>query len=300
MEGRKFRHLLKKINEYTIRVIPRPIYILLYSIFGSTINYLTVRRVSKITGLNLISNLHLENLKRSDTLFILGSGSTINEITDEQWEVIGKHDSVGLNFWLLHSFTPSFYVYEEHLDQERNDIFYVNLSRKISEYKHVPIIVKDVEYKGVSLGKIPDELKKNYYLSTEIVIPDFDVQKVKKNLRFMLKIYCLINKKKIHVVPKKSGSLSYLMFMAFMMKYKKIVLCGVDLNNNKYFYDDMEVLKPLNEGHGQHPTNVGNEDNVPMELIIDMFNDFAKSYGVEIYCGNKKSALFPRYQCYFK
>jgi len=299
MINRSFRQLLKKINEYIVRIIPRPVYIFLYCIVGAVINYLTVKRVSRITGLKSLRDLNMEDLKRSDTLFILGSGSTINDITDEQWEIIKKHDSVGFNFWLLHSFTPNFYVYEEHLDRKRNDIFYANLNRKIDEYKHLPIIVKDVEYKGITYQKIPKELIKNYYLSSEIVVPDFNEKKVSKNLKFMLKYYRWTNKRRIHVIPKKSGSLSYLLFLGYMMRYRKIILCGVDLNNNNYFFDNMDVLKPLNEGKGVHPTNISKKDNVPMERIIDMFNDVAARQGVEIYCGSKKSALYPRYPCYF-
>lgn len=299
MKGRSFREFLKTANNCLTKIIPRPLYIFIYSLAASLINYITVRRISERFGVKILSNLPIEGIKTSDTLFILGSGSTINEITDEQWHHISQHDSIGLNFWILHKFVPSLLVYEEHLDPSRNELFYNQLYNRRMDYKDIPIIVKDVEYKGVSYDKIPEELKKNYYLSIEIVIPDFSEKRVVKNMDFMLEFFGLVNKHKIRIIPKKSGSVSYLLFLGLMLGYKNIVLCGVDLNNNKYFYDHMDIIKPSNGNEKVHPTNIKTESNVPMEHIIEMFNQFARRKQITVYCGSTKSALYPKLSCYF-
>jgi len=51
-------------------------------------------------------------IKNSDTVFLLGSGPSINAIPKEKWSAIAKHDSMACNFWLFHKFVPTFYFYE--------------------------------------------------------------------------------------------------------------------------------------------------------------------------------------------
>ena len=39
--------------------------------------------------------------KTSDTLFVVGSGPSVNDLSEVQWRHIGEHDSFGLNFAFL-------------------------------------------------------------------------------------------------------------------------------------------------------------------------------------------------------
>jgi hypothetical protein len=39
--------------------------------------------------------------KTSDTLFVFGSGPAVNDLSEAQWQHIGDHDSIGLNFAFL-------------------------------------------------------------------------------------------------------------------------------------------------------------------------------------------------------
>ena len=50
--------------------------------------------------------------KTSDTLFVLGSGPSINDLTADDWATIGTHNSVGFNWWMVHDFVPSFYLFQ--------------------------------------------------------------------------------------------------------------------------------------------------------------------------------------------
>ena len=40
----------------------------------------------------------IKRFKTSETIFVLGSGPSFNEITSKQWAEIGRHDSFGINF----------------------------------------------------------------------------------------------------------------------------------------------------------------------------------------------------------
>src|SRR5438552_2325115 len=48
-------------------------------------------------GILPFAELDLRAVKRSDILFILASGSSINEISLARWDAIARHDSIGFN-----------------------------------------------------------------------------------------------------------------------------------------------------------------------------------------------------------
>lgn len=51
--------------------------------------------------------------KKNNVLFILGSGSSVDSMTAEHWDVVSKHTSIGINLWALHPFTPNFFALEK-------------------------------------------------------------------------------------------------------------------------------------------------------------------------------------------
>lgn len=226
------------------------------------------RVIKKIRKYNKIEELKIDDLKKlkkTDTLFILGSGESINLITDEEWKIIEKNDSVGFNFWLYHEFVPTLYVYEESIDdEERNKIFYEMLNLKKEKYIKNKFIVKSLREKFL-IEKIPNELKKNFLLSNEIEGLCYD-----KNI---LKKFLALIKEKNELIQIR-GTIIYLLGLAYILGYKKIVLCGIDLNSTSYFYDDIMYNKytiPKNEMKNIHFIERKLKDKLPVsEIIIEM------------------------------
>ncbi|MBD1383015.1 hypothetical protein [Metabacillus arenae] len=302
---RIIRGVLKHIYNILQKAVPKKYFLSLSFMAMYIANSITVNFFQKRYGFNKINSFPVKD-EKEDVLFILGSGSSVNLYTERQWELISNHHSVGFNFWLIHEFIPSFYVYEENLNKDRNQIFYNLLNMKKHHFQNVPIIVKDVEYKGLSVDQIPSELKKDVYLSTELTVgcdeenlKDFFIQ----GHRFMGNI----NKNGLNAILKKSGTLSYLIFLAEQLKYKKIVLCGIDLNDSKYFYDldkykeEYDIPTNYKDVEGKHPTNQKTNGNVPMEDIIYSINEnILKPQGIKLYVGSKTSALFPKLPYYFE
>ena len=90
------------------------------------------------------------------------------------------------------------------------------------------------------------------------------------------------------------------------MKYKNIVLCGVDLSNSNFFYFDKKYdnrLKPEKDliEDNIHPTNQDQKTNIPISDIIEILHDelFAKD-NIRILVGSKKSALYPQFDYCFE
>lgn len=301
MKGRK---VLKYMSILFSKIIPAKVYVHLFYFCSYLINGLTVNAVAKKYRLKTLRHFSLKDYKKSDTLFILGSGKSIEEITEEQWAIIKNNDSLGFNFWLYHDFIPTFYVYEESLNVERNILFYQLLNHKKDLYKDTPFIVKDIEYKGITVEKLPSKLIGNIYLSTELVIFGDKLNFTK----FLNRGYQLIkrfNRRKQNVFLKRSGSLSYLLFLAENFGYKNIVLCGVDLKHSDYFFYHSKYRTysiPDNNPivNERHPTDVETNENIPISRVVITINEQVfKRKGVNLFIGSKDSALFPMFRSYF-
>ena len=82
------------------------------------------RLVAGGDGLQPLASLDLPRFKRSDTLVVLGSGSSINRLDERALSFIRSNDSLGFNFWLLHDLVPTYYMVEVSPNQERNEVFF--------------------------------------------------------------------------------------------------------------------------------------------------------------------------------
>lgn len=89
--------------------LPHPLLSRLYHHVNLREESARVSKAAAIAGLPLLETLNLQSLRTSDTLFVLGSAWSINDISDARWKIIGKHDSIGLNFWPAHPFVPSIF-----------------------------------------------------------------------------------------------------------------------------------------------------------------------------------------------
>ena len=98
---------------------------------------------------------------------------------------------------------------------------------------------------------------------------------------------------------KYAATLTTLIALAVKMGYHKIILCGIDLRDQRYFFQDRELypktagiqLLPKNQPHG---TNIALEWRLPIVRTTEILRDvLLRPAGIEIYVENPKSALYP-------
>src|ERR1039458_7387443 len=121
--------------------LPHPLLMRLHHRYQLRVQSALARRVADRTGLPLLEKLDLSQIKTSDTVFVLGSGASINEILDRRWEVIGRHDTIALNFWPVHPFVPRIYLFE-NVDRAEGyetmfDVLQQLLCRRAVDYRNV-------------------------------------------------------------------------------------------------------------------------------------------------------------------
>ena len=242
--------------------------------------------------------------KKTDTIFILGSGSTINEIGQEEWLHIKKNTSIGFNYFMFHDFVPDSYLIEPERKKDfercRNLIRLIKTKKKYLSKTYV------IMHRMGCYQMLKFYLKKNkinYKLFTPF---DFGLNSIKKLDKILNSFFLkIIN---VFFVPAQGcASVERIVLSAYLSGYKKIVLCGVDLNNNEYFFyqkgkyenilkSNARILEKYNKFHHSknvHSTNDTNKakQGITISEILKVYNKCFKKNDVELYTLNKKSVL---------
>jgi len=242
--------------------------------------------------------------KKTDTIFILGSGSTINEISQEEWLHIKKNTSVGFNYFMFHDFIPDSYLIEPA--RKSDFLMCRNLIKLIKINKEYLSQTKVIMHRMGCYQILKFYLKKNkinYKLFTPFDFGFNSINKLDKILEsFFLKI---IN---VFFVPAQGcASVERIVLSAYLSGYKKIVLCGVDLNNNEYFFyqkgkyenvlkSNAKIIEKYNKVHHSKNIHVTNDakkakQGITISEILKVYNNYFKKNNVELYTLNKKSVL---------
>lgn len=260
-------------------------------------------------GFKIFSVRDILSNKKSDTIFVLGSGSSINRMTHEQWKVVENNDSIGFNFWLLHDFVPNYYVLEP-IGGERGNVLKHNLQHRAKNYRDVPFILKDAARlkETAFLENFPLFIRKRLLISRAINIPGTTMAEFTRSID-------LLSKKEIPqmlhtgLLLKMRATLSFILFLAYSMGYTKIVLCGVDLNNSTYFFEEsaesylQKGLKiPANEQKvNLHRTIDPELGEVTVDQAVYVMKQLIfEPQGIKLYTGSKTSLLYPELPIYFE
>ena len=87
-----------------------------------------------------ITSSKLKESKTSDTIYVLASGPSVLDVTDEEWKHIKKHDSIGFNHWYVHSFEPTYYdlsyLADDQFDSKEISMYY-RASKKFKNTKYI-------------------------------------------------------------------------------------------------------------------------------------------------------------------
>lgn len=262
------------------------------------------------TNFKDLSSANLANLKKSETLFILGSGSSINQLTQVDWEQIAGADSIGFNFWLIHRFVPTYYFFETSSNQKSYAVFQALLKLRAEAYLQVPLVCQYKQWltKGRTendLKAFPSQISNNLHLYAP-----FNVHtKSPEAMAALLNLWRALGLLKPETLIHHRASLSTLVMFAAAAGYKKIVLLGIDLNDTKHFWEDDAasyegVPQPENEHKDKGPIHgtVADDPNrraLPVDKYLEVFHEtILKPAGIELYVGSKVSRLYPRLPLY--
>lgn len=241
--------------------------------------------------------------KKSDTLFILGTGSSVNRYTAEQWQDISQADTMGLNDWIFHDFIPNILMAEilHDMDYFPNS-YYHDLELVLDAYKthQTLMIYKDGARGKKNLEKLPAVARTEFLALYNPTVPILKINQIAPAIQKISQILHQYNHQRKLMIFRKRATLFSAIELAWLMGYKKIVLCGIDLNHGNYFFDEDRnyyeskgFKLPIYTQHvGGHKTNNAEISEVTVSQLVRGLNEtLLKPDAIRLTVGSKESAL---------
>jgi len=247
-----------------------------------------------------LKSYELKLYKSSNTVFILGSGPSLNSLSSNQINQVKLHDSFGINYSFFKSeIIPTYQYFGWHKDryyrwlelfspfrEKYTDVVIMMHNKSLYSRLIHPRLTPKLFPKDpiIHISRLPPSL----YISEERKIRDDEFN---KSLLYR-------------------GSLSFVLHIVVNMGYKRIVLLGIDLNTNKHFFDDLPQmnnekylrkekysLKGLGEKfESQYPIN---SKMVPFgRYLIDLCDYLNRKKNISLYTGFKDkifNRMIPEY-----
>ncbi|MBV8808326.1 MAG: hypothetical protein JO033_06590 [Acidobacteriaceae bacterium] len=285
--------------------LPHPILLRVYHA-----HYLRQQRalavnLASITNLPLLEILRLSPLKTSDTVFILGSGWSINEIPAQRWKTMAMHDTIGFNFWPVHPFVPRIFVFENlcaGMQQDLYRAFYATIARRSEEYRETVKIATEPHPQSERqlLHELPRAFRENLYVGYTAPVTARSNAELESGMRYLLSTGVLQPGDQVRWLFKYGGSVVAMLSLAVRMNYKRIVLCGIDLGKQDYFYHLRERYPESADWEFAprkdiHLTARRLPWMVPAQEVIWAFEKVVlRPAGIELFVENRSSTLYPQ------
>lgn len=314
--------LMKLSGAIAIKYPKEAAAIFYYSLESLNSAYSYRRKGKKITGLQQEST----TISLSKKVYILGSGPSVNMISEDQWAEIGESDSWGFNVWFPHFFVPKVYFVQSipennSLDQSSypyrlNHELKNMLQDKHEQYKNVKLYARgDASNKGKfytsSFGEyLGTNFPANLYHLSELIIPSYSSIPPNELYETMFDLGFFSKKKSQQCIPKFGSTVGELISLALILGYKEIVLCGIDMNDGGHFYDHenyfdqypyLREMYRINHSHKDKKHEHMDRDQRPFTIkdyILEL-NVFARNkFGAEIFVINESTILHPELRTY--
>ena len=192
-------------------------------------------------GFGQVIDDSLLRTRKSDTVFIMGSGPSINSLSSAQFEEIGLNDSIGFNFWPAHEVVPTHYVLQLPRAGAYRESLIELLMLRQDDYGTSEVMVRgDHTFRDDAFHQMGPRLIQNrklWYLPELAIHSQVQIDP-KDLIEFFWFLGFLEHGTVSRAVPKWRGTLGLILSLAYQMGYTNIVLCGIDMNDSSHFYDD--------------------------------------------------------------
>ena len=235
----------------------------------------------------------------SKEFYILGCGSSINDLNDNQIKIINNSDSVGINLLIMHNeLKPTYYSVEVtsnsiNKSKDNNSNIYSNfVKKKVLETSKLKFIINIDNW--MSVKKLMPDF--NTYgeinLIQQLAIPTIKNRYFKEINKFLLSknITRFLSPE---IIYGKNASVISLVYLAILRGYKDIILCGVDLSS-EYFWEvdrGFEKYPDAKNIINMHKNSRHNTDtsSFPVSEVLNHINN--SELGIKIWISSASSNL---------
>lgn len=298
------RKPLLDVAKDLIKRLPYPVFLRAYDLWQMQVLQRRNERYRQRACIPLLDEFDIKSTKTSDTVFLLGSGPSINNISKARWDAIGRHDTWGFNFWPYHWYVPRLYFFEAIERESLPHVFeaYVKLTHEHGKrYQDVPKIITELQNDPDNdmLSAAASEWMQKLYAVVTTSVAARTPEEFGTAMRYL--------KGKGVFDPawpwgrafKYASTLSMLVGLAARLEYKRIVLCGIDLRTQAYFYQDASLypdyaaLVPESK-HVRYHMLRDFEWLVKMDAVLSTLRDkVLRPRGISIFVEDRSSALWP-------
>jgi len=232
-------------------------------------------------------NRILEESKKSDTIIIYGCSSSINNISDLEYEDLCKFDSISFNWFCFSSIPTTYYIVREQANikkrisgQETPDNFYEYMNH---DYRDSCLLIHDISHHSPNAHNYSDHRNISKFKSKKVIIKDTKLKGNDSGVK-QWKDGSIFDSGLFHGKCTLTNALHF----AVWMGYKKIIFVGVDLYDSRYFWlDDNETRHTV-----AHKKQTMNSRHQTSKDAVSLVKSVRKYYPkIKMYTYNKKSLL---------
>jgi hypothetical protein len=250
-----------------------------------------LRALARRRAYRILHEDALRASRRSDTVFVFGSGWSLNEMTDEEWEHIARHDTLGFNWWVHERFVRTDYhvirgipdtdldpaVWKPQLDE------YSGLLRGNPCFEETIFLVHSGfrainGNRALGYGYLP-EGRKVFLWRTSIRVGS-PSRSFSEGL--------------VHGQSTIQESVNF----AYLLGWKRIVLTGVDLYDRRYFWLPRDETRSVDELRGGSAADPHVQATMGLVETLGEWREWLARQGVELEVYNPRSLLAPTLAVY--
>lgn len=239
--------------------------------------------------------------KDGQTLFILGGGKSVNDLTEADFATIESGTSIGINYWPIHDFVPSILASES--DQSADADPYLNERLRTDRIlSHPPTVLSlrtNWPVREAALQHFPKRLNRRRYIYGRANV----ITRKERNLGVDLnRILGALIKGRIPegILPDNGSTVARMTFWGVLQGFSRIVWVGVDHDSGPYFWTDPAAGKKYERAAKVVPRSTGiphstsSAENRPFSndiFLPALYRAIKNTTGVKVYVGSERSAL---------
>lgn len=272
-----------------LKTLPYPVFSNIYYNITSWKKHIFFKKIKQKNRYKTLDMTDLNKYKKSEKLFIIGSGFSLNNITVNQWKEINDSDSFGFNFSILNKdHIPTFYTCEalkpfnlnENGMSYKGSLYNSTFASRHDDYKNVIKFVSDLDENNAehfaNYGK--EIIDENFHVVNTVNGVAGDSKQFNQLINYYKTKGIFDSKTHIDALFKFRATLCLAISFGISMGYKQIILCGIDLNDPRYFFQDLNKypisIKLENDpGNKSHSTITPNQLFVPIDKVIKELNE---------------------------
>ena len=239
---------------------------------------------------NVKFNKIRDHIKDSDTVVILGTGRSILDITREQWKELSKYNSIAIGSFAQFN---KFITIDINHFREIGSYNFIYKNSRMSNWLEMVEYAENINKSAFSQNTIhlfQNGIRanaSNRFIYCELLNFNTKYSTYTSSRRYSGKL-----SEKFGTLSHMNGSLGEAINVAYQLKWNKIILVGIDLNDRQYFYlkeNETAIWDSCRKKNSKARHNMADSTI----KYIDSIKSQLEHNNIELYIQNPNSLLSP-------